>query len=319
VAELRIWRDLNLQLNPHFGERVLVQPFKRDVQNAEYIRWAKEEAKAAEMRHREGMKDLIAEIMLEGDRRRFGYVETVSLIPRPTSLPLLIALLDLVSPNLKSLEINAPHFHVYRALWRPDIHHTIDMRLLHSGLLCPSLSSISIGRYSLKWAETLLSLCSMAPNLRDLAVDLNHTIFPIGYDGVTPLPRPLPIMAQLRRLGVSFQDQRLEDEYDTDDSDLDEADAYLDHPILWLMSASPFVEELAMEYHGDSSSVPPRLLELAGSMEQLHTLYWAINLRDCLQYRQANQDPFTSLRRLALKDDYGFGCVRGSLRLSSQG
>lgn len=98
LAEARLWRNLNLDLP-------LVDSEITHSHTTEYHSLDEDSAIAAEADKRLRLEDKMRTILCEGDQRRFAMVDQVICRPRPLATNAMMQILDLVSPNLKDLEI----------------------------------------------------------------------------------------------------------------------------------------------------------------------------------------------------------------------
>lgn len=229
---------MNLSLHPNYGEYPLIQPHTRSGVDP-YLGWAVKEAKAADSRHGDGLKDRVKQILLAADERRMGMVENITVIPRPAALLPITQLLDFVSPNLRSLEILAPVSHIFEEEFAPDPYDTLDVRLSGAMISFPSLTHIRIDKGAIQYTDFITDLLSQTPNLLRLEADLKSQYVSHGLDGL-PEFDICPAPTRLRYLQLTFGDV----EVDRDS-----------HPVYTVLCASPHLREVSLRYTGSSDEL----------------------------------------------------------------
>lgn len=292
---------MNLSLNSHFGELVLIQPFERTL-DPEYLKWAKESAKAAEVRHGIGLNTLVRGILVNGGARKLGMVKAIDITCRPGAISSIMTLLDVVSPHLTSLTLSAPSFHVYYYLWKPHRSDTLDHHIQRPGWMFPTLTHLTINRHTLKTVDTLIHLVRLSPNLVSLDANIDHRILLSHPMMSGDLHRDLlSLNSRLQYMKVTFNDPHTGEESDSSDDDDGEAV----HPILVLIRASQSLHRLSLNYKGDRGQIVHALSDAVGGLPRLETLHWNVGPEEfCAYIPSPPEDPgYPALKELILQPD----------------
>lgn len=166
-AEHRIWRDLDLSRTSCDEEYPLIQPHSLD-QREDGTPSAEQTALQAELRDRSRGRQHINAILMVGDRRRWGLVESVRAVQRPGTHVALVQLLQMVSRNLTSLEISSPPQNQVRPIPQSYDHEALDFKWMDADLIFPQLTHLTIGRGAFQFDIALALLTCNAPNLEAL-------------------------------------------------------------------------------------------------------------------------------------------------------
>lgn len=269
-AQARIWRQVNLSVNPHYGKEPRVCPHEEESRG--HRDWMANMLYRASCQHDEAMAARVKTVMLRADERRLGTIEHIKLVSRPTSVHAVLQFLNYASPNLRSLEIGS--YYPVVGDWDDE---TLDLNWLIRELSFPLLTHLRIGNDSLRFAQTLAEITRTAPQLVSLDVDLQHWLkSPWLFAEPGPLRHfPRQERTRIRKLRLKFGDAPGAASNNTEKNI---------EPALALLEHCPDLERLTIQYDGSLRSAVDRVTDVIDKHKTLQRLFWPFSLRSMEAY-----------------------------------
>lgn len=120
LDERRLWEHLRLTLPRYYGALpqitplpMLVDTSEDPVKIREYRSWAEVQIAFSLGRYRTGLRDKIKQIVKSANPNNWAWVKSVTMTPQFDSIQYMMFILDLVSPTLQHLHIEAAPLHPF--------------------------------------------------------------------------------------------------------------------------------------------------------------------------------------------------------------
>lgn len=285
-----LWGELNLTMPINYAKLPLINPVaKRDDHHA-YCVWLGKETKATEGRYRSALKSKLMTVLNKGDEEKWGYVKKVRMTTRHGSIPALAVVLEQVSPTMEYLELDG---HVERFHEEPRGADTLDATLAGSGLTLPSLKHLKIGAQAISYKEFIPLLCGMSPSLQ--TIDIDYSVYPISLWNSLGIFDTFEGKTNIQSIKFAFVGKGCEHH-----RMLEENDAI--HTLQELLRMSPKLEQMDLQYRGNSPHTLFSLVTVLGEHENLRDLYWPTTSRTVARLLAVNNPSprFNNLRRLII-------------------
>lgn len=179
----------------------------------------------------------------------------------------MIQILDLVSPNLEHLEIDASH---RSPSDYDEWYDTVDAKFITADLHFPALTHVRLTNNALRYIESVATICNAAPNLILLDALLVACVFsPIEDEPDPPLQEVIGD-TQLRYLRLHHSNGW---------TDIHAEEVYVNEPIKSLFQHSPALIQCSLDSIS-SSFASKELLTILADMKNLQVLGWGSDVEE---------------------------------------
>lgn len=241
--------------------------------------------------HREAVRRLIGDCLSYGNRRRWRLVERLAASVRLGTIHGLLQLLDLVSENIKELELEGEKT-CDQGEWRSRDHATIDMFILDAGPSFPSLTHLTLGAGSIHSVAVTPILCNNSPNLTYLDVYIPNDVAPSHVTAASGLLPSFSGDTGIKQLRIRHAPAVKYDMIFGFDVSYDET---LDPGLISLIGHCPHLIQLSIDYSH------PHILRIGENNRRLRDLHWNKPMEGLMQtavnsLEKASSISFDSLR-----------------------